>query len=99
MKSLVDQQSKEGKEVAENIVSMMRHYDRMFGEDDTSQPTSRAGAGHSAAVAHCSETTRKRRKRKRWCADTYYKTRSVRFAHIVCNVDFIVIIQTFLDPY
>ncbi|KAJ0175179.1 hypothetical protein K1T71_009320 [Dendrolimus kikuchii] len=57
----IDQQAKEEKEQAENVVSMlMRNYDsKLYGEDDTSQPTSRA------APIIPVESSRKKKKRKR----------------------------------
>lgn len=60
-KVTTEQQAKEEKEQAENIATMlMRRYDAKFhGEDDTSQPTSRA------APIIPMETTRKKKKRKR----------------------------------
>lgn len=56
-----EQQAKEEKEQAENIATMlMRNYDsKLYGEDDTSQPTSRA------APIIPMEATRKKKKRKR----------------------------------
>ncbi|XP_026741426.1 tubulin polyglutamylase TTLL13-like isoform X2 [Trichoplusia ni] len=60
-KTVTDQQAKEEKEQAENIASMlMRNYDtKLYGEDDTSQPTSR-----TAPIIPI-EATRKKKKRRR----------------------------------
>lgn len=56
-----EQQAKEEKEQAENIATMlMRNYDaKLYGEDDTSQPTSRT------TPVIPMEATRKKKKRKR----------------------------------
>lgn len=61
VRAVTDQQAKEEKEQAENIASMlMRNYDmKLYGEDDTSQPTSR-----TAPIIPI-EATRKKKKRKR----------------------------------
>ncbi|KAG6444928.1 hypothetical protein O3G_MSEX003598 [Manduca sexta] len=60
-RALAEQQAKEEKEQAENIASMLMHnYDsKLYGEDDTSQPTSRT------APIIPMEATRKKKKRKR----------------------------------
>ncbi|XP_075979863.1 tubulin polyglutamylase TTLL13-like isoform X2 [Anticarsia gemmatalis] len=60
-KAVIDQQAKDEKEHAENVASMlMRNYDlKLYGEDDTSQPTSR-----TAPIIPI-EATRKKKKRKR----------------------------------
>ncbi|XP_022837511.1 tubulin polyglutamylase TTLL13-like [Spodoptera litura] len=60
-KVATEQQAKEEKEQAENIASMLiRNYDnKLYGEDDTSQPTSR-----TAPIIPL-EATRKKKKRRR----------------------------------
>ncbi|KAF9796813.1 hypothetical protein SFRURICE_002990 [Spodoptera frugiperda] len=60
-KVATEQQAKEEKEQAENIASMLiRNYDnKLYGEDDTSQPTSR-----TAPIIPI-EATRKKKKRRR----------------------------------
>nr|XP_049702395.1 tubulin polyglutamylase TTLL13 isoform X1 [Helicoverpa armigera]XP_049702397.1 tubulin polyglutamylase TTLL13 isoform X1 [Helicoverpa armigera]XP_049702398.1 tubulin polyglutamylase TTLL13 isoform X1 [Helicoverpa armigera] len=60
-KAVTEQQAKEEKEQAENIASMlMRNYDtKLYGEDDTSQPTSR-----TAPIIPI-EASRKKKKRRR----------------------------------
>lgn len=57
-----EQQAREEKEQAENIATMlMKNYDsKLYGEDDTSQPTSR-----TAPIIPI-EATRKKKKRKRY---------------------------------